>query len=177
MGWFSNKFPFSRKQVFLSTLMSIFVGLIVYFLKPNQIKLQFPYTTKLLRENQFSCESLVGSVMRGGNNASIKGIEAEVAKGTDKLIIEIEGNKLYFLTKAAFEAGYGAKTDEKDAWRIIQNNKDRIIAIFNGLQQLSQDVNLLIINKSNGIGIWTKTESNYFLTDNPATQAYYLLCK
>lgn len=168
-----KKIKASRKQILITVLISSVAGILVYLFKPNTIKLPFPHTTKPFTEYQYSCEALVGSFIRGGDTVFEKGVFAEVYKGTDKIAIEVEEDKMYFLTQASVGIG----TAKGEAWVIVKNTEDRLIAIYNGLDERSGDFNLFIINKTNGIAVWTKTNSDLFGTNNPAVQSYYLICK
>ncbi len=162
-----------RKQVLLILIVSAIVGVATYYLKPAKIKLQFPYTMKPVSETQFSCESLISTFIHGGNNAIEKGVYGELNKGTDKIAIEIEGDKLYFLTRASVEVG----TAKGEPWNIVKNSGDRVVALYNGLDQMGTDINLFILNKKNGIAVWTKTNSDLFGTENPGAQSFYLVCR
>lgn len=162
-----------KRQVLLAIFLSAVVGLSVYFLKPTKIKLEFPYTMKPISETQFSCNSLISTFIHGGNNALEKGVYGELNKGTDKVAIEVEGDKLYFLTRASVEVG----TARGEPWNIVKNSNDRIVALYNGLDQMGTDVNLFILNKKNGIAVWTKTNSDLFGTENPGAQSFYLVCR
>lgn len=165
--------PSFKKQILIALSLSVLAGLAVYFLKPTKIKLPFPYTMKPISETQFSCESLVSTFIHGGNNALEKGVYGELNKGTDKIAIEIEGEKLYFLTRASVEVGIA----KGEPWNIVKNSADRVVAIYNGLEGMGTDINLFILNKKNGIAVWTKTNSDLFGTENPGAQTFYLVCR
>jgi len=162
-----------KKQILIVLFFSILTGFAVYFWKPSKIKLPFPYTMKPVSETQFSCESLVSTFIHGGDNALEKGVYGELNKGTDKVAIEIEGEKLYFLTRASVEVG----TAKGEPWNIVKNSTDRVVALYNGLEGMGTDINIFILNKKNGIAVWSKTNSDLFGTENPGAQTFYLICR
>lgn len=168
-----GKLKANRKQLFLLIVISAATGTSVYFFKPAKIRLPFPYTIKPINEYQYSCEALVGSFIRGGDTVFEKGIFAEVNKGTDKIAIEVEEDKMYFLTQASVGIG----TARGEPWTVVRNTDHRIVAVYDGLDEIGTDFNMFILNKTNGIAVWTKTHSDLFGTENPAAQSFYLVCR
>jgi len=157
---------FSLPAIFISVL----VGLAVYLIKPTEIRVDFPYTLDSSGKQSYSCEALTGTYMYGDEN---EGIIAKTFKGTDKIAIEIENDNLKFLTGAAVGIGNA----EGDTWNIVKNNDKNIVAVYNGLNEPLGDFNIFMLNKKNGIGVWSKIETNLILTDNPGAQAYHLICR
>lgn len=167
--------PSLKRQILIAVFFSAVVGFSVYFLKPTKTQLPFPFTSELMDKINYSCESLVGTSMYGQDEKSYgKGIFAEIFKGTDKIAIEINNDKLYFLTKAALESGIAR---DEEPFTIIKNTNNQLIAIDSRIDKPAQDINIFALNKTNGIAVWTKTSSDYFPTKNPAAQSYYLVCR
>ena len=103
----------------ITVVVAALVGAGVWFYKPKNamIKYQFPYTQKLSDTNKFSCDAMISTMLYGANNnVGEKGVFGTMSPGTDKIGIQIEGDKLYFLTgaaaKIAVESGSAKSEDE-----------------------------------------------------------------
>lgn len=165
------------KQIVITILISALVGTAVWFYKPKEatMNIPFPYTNAVNPEAGISCEAIVGSNMYGGNNPSVKGITAELFKGTDKIAISVNGDKFKFLTRVALEAG---ETDSDEGWTIARNDKKHLIAVLGQLQNpLRDSVNIFMLNKENGMATWTETRATNLGTDMPEAQSYLLQCR
>lgn len=146
---------------------------LTYSLKPAEIKVPHPYTSKLLGNNSFGCTSLIGSwITKGDGKNEPNDIKAELSKGTDKLALEIEDDKLYFLTSAALNAG----SARGDAFSVLKNTDSQLVAVYNGLNGPSSDLNIITVNKKLGLGIWSKITPEYAFVNTPQVQSYYLEC-
>lgn len=171
------------KQILVTIFISTLVGLGVWFYKSKgaEIKYQFPYTEKLRDTNQFTCDVMISTMVYGANNnVGEKGVFGRMELGTDKIAIEIDEDSLHFLTeagaKAAVESGNAKQEDEP--WTLTRNDKDYITAIYSGSGILSGNaVNIVMIRKSNGMGVWTKTRDNMLGTDTPDAQSFMLKCR
>ncbi len=163
------------KVIILTALITAALSsFLTYVLKPAEIKVPHPYTSELLGNNSFGCTSLIGSwIIKGDGKIESSDVKAELSKGTDKLAIEIENDKLYFLTSAALNAG-GARGD---AFSILKNTDSQLVAVHNGLNGPSSDLNIITVNKKLGLGIWSKITPEYFVTNTPQVQSYYLECR
>lgn len=137
------------------------------------VKVAFPYTLDSIKTENYACEALTGTYMYADKD---EGVVARASKGTDKLAVGVKGDKLKFLTQASLEIGFV----EGDEFDIIKNDGERLVAIYSSLDQTLggyDGISVFILNKKNGIGIWSKTNQNQFLNDNPGTQGYQLHCK
>jgi hypothetical protein len=99
-------------------------------------------------------------------------LDAESRVGTDKLAIEIEGDSMKFMTRAAVDAGIAATAP----FRIVRNDQDALVAIAVDDIANGVAVNSFLLNKKNGLAVWTKARSR-FLLEQPDTAAYYLRCQ
>lgn len=161
---------FLIKYILFLIVSSCLIGVIVYLVRPNEIKVLYPYKVNLMPTEAYACEALTGTYMYADKD---EGVVSKTFKGTDKIAIKIKGNKLKFLTRASVEIGNA----EADEWQIIKNEKNNLVAVLSGLDQPLGDINIFMLNKQNGIGIWSKTEQNLVLSENPGTQAYQLICR
>lgn len=163
------------RLIILTVLVTaVFSSFLTYILKPIEIKVPHPYTSELLRSNSFGCTSLIGSwITKGDGNTEPNDIKAELSRGTDKLALEIENDKLYFLTSTALNAG----SARGDAFSILKNTDSQLVAVHNGLNGPSSDLNIITVNKKLGLGIWSKITPEYAFVNTPQVQSYYLECR
>jgi hypothetical protein len=161
-------------------LILVILIIMVIFIWESSTKkvLELPYPQVFTQEgikNKYFCEALLGTmIMAPAENIGKikKGVKGEVFKGTDKISIEIRGDKLHFLTRASFEAGDAA---DENPWSIIYNDKHTVLAVDAIEKNLI--VNVFALNKDTGIANWTKLRSADIITGNPDGQSYCLKCE
>jgi len=140
------------------------------------IEIPYPTTAKFKgSQDRYFCEALIGTQVYAPSETIgkiNKGVIGEVFKGTDKISIKIEGNKLYFLTGASFEVG---DTAEENPMNIIHNDSHILLAIDKIESNLI--VSVFTLNKDTGIGNWSKIKPYGLLTGNPDSQSYCLKCE
>lgn len=169
----------SKNKNFGSILVVIIVilaiGLYFYFQGYNpfskKLKVDFPYTSNISQNVSFACESLVYSDVIGSPTEYLTdGIEGEVKKGTDTIAMTIKDeDTLSFLTGVAVKAG----TSEGDNFRIVQNNDEKLMAVwFN-----QYVINTVVLNKKNGLGVWTKSDPDFITYDAPHGSIIYMICR
>lgn len=171
------------KHILVTIVIATLVGGAVWLYKSDDVKFryQFPYAEKLRDVNKLSCEAMISTLIYGSNNpVQERGVFGEMFKGTEKIAIQIEGDKMYLLTgtsaKVAVEAG-SAKS-ENEPWTVTRNDKDYITGVYsvNGVVTGNQ-IDVVIIKKSNGMGVWTKTSDGLLGYDTPDAQTFYLKCQ
>ena len=132
--------------------------------------------------SSFSCNSITLASLysepdfSNTSGSNIKTIGA-LNKGTDTIAVQVEGDKAYFLTGASQKAGV-AKPDE--SWDVIKNTNDELFiswinentsVVYSGIM-----VNNFIINKKNGLAIWSRLNDQGLLSDNPEGIVHYFSC-
>lgn len=153
-------------------------GLIVlswYFFQNNDVskntlKIPFPYTLSVQQETTFACEGLISAGIVGSSEEYLtNGIEGSVEKGTDKIAMEIKNDQfLTLLTSASVEAGI----TEGDEMAIIQNTSEKLMAVW-----FNEDViSTVVLNKKNGLGIWSKSNPDFLVYEAPYGSVIYLKC-
>lgn len=148
----------------LGSLLTLAVIKFGVFNSQKSLKMQFFYppetssTIEARLNSGLSCESVTSTVLLINKEKSRKTIESEIMEGTDKLSVRINGESLYFLTRAALETG----ATEGDAFSVIQNTDKYITAIapkeFGG-------IDTFVLNKKTEKAIWSKTNAIYFGED------------
>jgi len=111
------------------------------------------------------------SDMTGSHDATLtKGLEGKVSPGVNSVSIEIEGPKtLAFLSEAGFSAG----TARGPSFEILQNTQEQLAATFFD----GNSVNTFVLNKSNGLAIWSKVRATFPVYDAPTGAQSYLICQ
>ena len=98
------------------------------------------------------------------------GIEGSLRKGTDKIAMNIKDEKtLNFLTGASMQAG----TSEGDNFAIIQNNHQKLMAVWSNENVIST----VVLNKANGLGVWLKGNPDIFTYSAPHGSVIYMICR
>lgn len=158
-------------------VLLIIVALItIYFLRP--LKKTFELFPHSFIKNQlaFRCDTIAGMTMfpqNDLNKSTFKKIDAEIFKGGSKIGLEIEGERLKFLTDTSAGAGIIKPAE----FTIIKNNKDELQALLvedSGL--LDPGLNTFILNKTTGTAVWMKSKPSLLYLNMPDAQAYYLSC-
>jgi len=152
------------------------IAAVAYFVyKPigggGKYKISFPFTQSVASNSTFACEALIDSSVTGSPVEYLtNGIEATTGKGTNKVSLQIKDEKtLSFLSGASFNAGDVGGVD----FSIVKNDDKEIIAtMWNG-----SSMNSIVINKKNGLGIWSKSRSDFPTYDAPSADLSYLICR
>jgi hypothetical protein len=99
-----------------------------------------------------------------------KGLEGKVSVGQNAVSIEIEGPKtLVFLSQAGFSAG----TARGPSFEILANTKDQLAATFFD----GSSVNTFVLNKTNGLAIWSKVRPTFPGYEAPTGALSYMTCQ
>lgn len=133
---------------------------------------EYPSTTGLHGGDSFSCKSLMAADIIGDNSGTLKdkkGIHGSISAGTDSVAMKVKDeDTLLFITGTAVEVG----TAEGDEFSIIQNNNDFLMAVANHGQAIST----VVINKDNGLAVWTKGNPDFFGYGAPFGLITYMKC-
>jgi hypothetical protein len=132
---------------------------------------ELPTRSPLKGRNSFNCRALMESDMKASYNTSLaKGIEGKISAGQNAVSIEIEGPKtLAFLSQAGFSAG-AARGPSFD---ILQNTQDHLTATFFD----GSSVNTFVLNKTNGLAIWSKVRATFPGYGAPTGAQSYMVCQ
>lgn len=152
------------------------VAVVVYFIyKPisggGKYKISFPFTQSVVSNTTFACEALIDSGVTGSPIEYLtNGIEATISKGTNKVSLQIKDEKtLSFLSGASFNAGDVGGVD----FPIVKNDDKELVAVmWNGAS-----MNTVVLNKKNGLAIWSKSRSDFPTYDAPSADLSYLVCR
>jgi hypothetical protein len=111
------------------------------------------------------------SDMTGSYDTSLtKGLEGKVSTGLNAVSIEIEGaSTLVFLSEAGFAAG----TARGPSFEILQNTQDQLAATFFD----GNSVNTFVLNKTNGLAIWSKIRPTFPGYEAPTGAQSYMMCR
>jgi len=141
------------------------------FSAETKVKVAFPYSESVANNTSFACQSLIDSSATGSKEESLtNGIEYEVRKGTNKASIKIKDDKtITFLSGASFDTGESGGVD----FQIIKNDsKELVAALWN-----DNSMNSIVINKDNGLAVWSKIRSEFPGYGAPTSDSSYMSCK
>jgi hypothetical protein len=100
-------------------------------------------------------------------------LEAKATIGTDKLAIEIHGKDVKFMTRASVEAGQATGM----TFTVARNDEALLVAFALQEELLGTTAHSLLLNRENGLAVWTKSRPTFLIDHQPDVQAFYLLCK
>lgn len=135
------------------------------------LKVPFPYTFSVANNTSFACESLLSANIIGSPEEYLtNGIEGDVAKGTDKVAMNIKDAKtLNFLTGASIGIG----TSEGDNFAIVENNAQKLMAVWFNENVIST----VVLNKTNGLAVWLKGNPDFPTYGAPHGSVIYMVCR
>jgi hypothetical protein len=100
-------------------------------------------------------------------------LEGSSSLGTDKLAIEVRGRELHFVTSASVETGAAFGPP----FRIIKNDDSALAAVDLQEGLMGFTLSSFLLNKRNGLAVWTKSRPSFLIHAEPDTQAHYLRCR
>ena len=134
------------------------------------VRVDFPTVTNNIGSRSLlECVSLVDTDITGSNNPALTdGIEGKVVLGREGVRLFMDDSTLVFLSEAA------ADTGDLDGMKftILANDSLQIVAYFyNGTS-----MNSFVLNKRNGLAIWSKIRPTFPVYDAPTGGVSYLQC-
>jgi len=117
-----------------------------------------------------TCLALMEANIDGSADSSLtSGIEGKVTSGQNGATLTIGNDAtVRLLSDAGARVGGTAAT-----FNVIINDSTQLVAsFFDG-----QSMNSLVINKSNGLAIWSKIRSTFPVYDAPTGSASYMACR
>jgi hypothetical protein len=100
-------------------------------------------------------------------------LAAAADRGTDVMAIEIDNNNVKFITRASVEIGQASPA----LFAITKNDESVLLAVALDETLFGVVADSLLLNKKNGLAVWTKSRSASILGDQPTTQSLYLRCR
>lgn len=136
----------------------------------------FPAPIVFPKSNFYYCSATLGAYMYA-READVKqvrrGLYANVSHPTDRVIIEISGEKVFLFRKDEFEGGLSRKDAPME---IIHDTETDLVAIDVGDNVKGKVIDVVTLNRKTGLGSWSNVRSIDGFTGNPNMQAYYLSC-
>jgi hypothetical protein len=123
----------------------------------------------LSEESESAYESL--SKKSASLEASHK-IEGELADDRNKLALQVDGQNLKFITQAAVGTGVA----EPSQFTITRNDESVLVAVVSDGPP-GYAVDSFVLNKKNGLAVWTQSSPTLIISKIPYTQTVYLVCK
>ncbi len=135
------------------------------------LKIDFPPTQSVRGRRSLTCRSLLETDVTGSRDKFLtNGIEAKVSHGANDISIVLkEPTSITFISEAARKSG----VDRGDDFTVVRNDDSQLVAyLFNGTS-----LNSFVLNKTNGLAIWSKIRSTFPVYDAPTGGTSYLLCR
>lgn len=137
---------------------------------PAKQTVAFPPTQPVGAKRVLTCLSLMETDLTASRDATLaNGIEGKVSSGQNGVSISIKNDStVEFLSDAGAKAGGGAAT-----FQIVKNDASQLAAYFFDGQSMSS----LVLNKENGLAIWSKIRSTFPVYDAPTGSSSFLVCR
>jgi hypothetical protein len=140
----------------------------------NQTKLTvaYPPVQPVGGKLRLTCLSLMESELTGSADKSLTGgIEGKVTPGQNGASISIRS-----ASTLMFQSDAGAKLGGPDgaaAFTIVSNDTTQVVAYYFDGRSMSS----LVVNKANGLAIWSKIRSTFPVYDAPTGGSSYFVCR
>ena len=149
-------------------VLFLLINLKFLFLPKIVFNVKLSSSQDVSENTSFSCKSLVYAALFGINQD--EKLEGEIHEGSDQIAMNIKDDRtLTFLTGTSLKAGVA----EGDNFLILENNKEKLVAIWHGTFNIST----VTINKKNGFAVWLKGSPDFIGSDVPSGQIIYLSCR
>ena len=124
----------------------------------GSLTVAFPPVRSVAGKRAFTCLSLMETDLTASADTSLTdGIEGKVTAGKNGASLSINDSTLTFLSDAAAKSG----ETEGASFKIIRNDRAELVAyFFDGISMSS-----FVLNKDNGLAIWSKIRSTFRCTD------------
>lgn len=154
--------------ILIVIMLSVFAGCSP--INGKKYKIPFPVTQNI-SHNTFVCEALIDGDFTGSADKHLtSGIEATVGKGINKASLQIKDQQtLLFLSGASLNTGGEGGVD----FSIIKNDDNELIATMWN----DSSLNSIVVNKINGLAIWSKIRSDFPGYHAPVANLSYLICR
>lgn len=141
-------------------------------LKKKEIIRQLPELSQLESTDSYTCRTLIHSEIAGLNNPDDQKIKASIWEKEEIIKINVKGETLFIKNLK----GLIVRNEREEIWKVIENTNEQLIAFLSHKRFLNDTVNVFILDKTNGVAIYTEGYS--FLFQNKSLIAYsaYLSC-
>lgn len=157
-------------------VVAAFSAGITYYLAPRKITAEV-YSLKVSDTQKYGCTMKMGATMFGRANydqKSIENIDGSIfTKDDTKVGMTISDKILKFNTSASVGVG----DVEGAEFIILKNDDSQLIAILYDESGLEPGINTVVLNKTNGLAVWTKAKPSFVTIPLPEAQVYYLECR
>ena len=143
------------------------------------ISMPFPKSQVNQRATTLYCDATVGTELWASAEGSPivrskgqqPGLRAIARHGSDRLVVEIDGQSLYMFTRSDFEAG---KASRDVPMPIVENSARHVTATVVG--PLASGVTTFTIDRQAGLATWTTIYSHYPISDSPRVESMFMTC-
>jgi hypothetical protein len=139
---------------------------------PSGASVPIPQGVEVLKvTNALACDAVLVTSIEPSSRT--KRLEASSTVGKDKIAMQVQGRTLRFMTRRSVESGIASPAE----FQILQNDQESLVAIETGTGTLGSTVNSVVVNKRNGLAVWTKSRSSFLFDSEPDGQMLYLACR
>ena len=114
--------------------------------KETSVKRPPPPTPAWPIKDNFFCSAILGSSLYT-DDANDRGVKGTLSDGTDHIGMKVEGDRLYFLTQASFEAG---DVGGENPFSILVNDDEHVVAIDHDLIR-DVSISTFALNRKTGV--------------------------
>ena len=122
-------------------------------------------------QSSFRCRSLMEADLTSSYDPNLaKGLEGKLKAGANNVSVSIDApQRMSFLSEAGFDAGVARGPE----FQIVANTARELVAsYFDG-----SSINTFVLNKSNGLAVWSKIRATFPVYDAPTGGQSFLACQ
>jgi hypothetical protein len=130
-----------------------------------------PSPNEVRADGSLRCRALMESELTGSYDSTLtQGLDGKLSSGANNVSISMgESKTLSFLSEAGFSTGVARGPE----FQIIANTSNELVAsFFDG-----SSINTLVLNKSNGLAVWSKIRATFPGYNAPTGSQSYLACQ
>ena len=102
-----------------------------------------------------------------------KQLEARASLGSQRLAIEFGGPILKLITTTSVNPGNATAAE----FQVLRDDAENLVAILHDRGTLGSTLSSFVLNKRNGLAVWTEARPFYLFDPQPDMQAFYLQCR
>lgn len=150
------------------------------FPEDKQVSVPFPHGHVDPHASVLYCDSVADTELMAASpdsayvqsQAGPAALNAIARRGTDRVVVELDKEKLYLYSRADFEKGTVSRDFPLD---IIENTAGNLVAKAN-VPVSARGVTVFTLDRSSGLGTWTIVDSKFPMMNGPRVESMYLLC-
>jgi hypothetical protein len=121
--------------------------------------------------NSLACQAVLSAFIVPEPKS--KQLQATASLGSQRLAIEFGGSIMKLITTTSVNSGNATAAE----FQVLRDDEENLVAILHDRGTLGSTLNSFVLNKRNGLAVWTKARPFFLFDPQPDMQAFYLQCR